>query len=509
MTETILAQVLNKRGLNKEQIKNKRLKVLNFPELDKAYNDVMMELFINCKDEVRIGVLYDVDVDGIMSGYILTDFFKRAGKNKVFSFINPEKQHGLVKESMEWVEEVGLDWLFIVDAGSGNAEEINQLVNKGVKVVVLDHHEYEKKPLNKGAWLVNISDHEELPKLSGCGVTYRFIEKFAHALQMDVRDYEIFVGITVLSDMCDMLDNENRFYVKRAYDNYHYNPLLKQFAFYGSKKNFFSFSFIPYINALIRIGEEKRAIVIMNNSNSVARNKGILADSIQVKEKQKEKIERLKKLSKVIVKEGFTLCLRTEAQEINEFGEKEEFGTINGLLANQLLQEYGQPALVVKNFKTDAEDYWRGSFRGNYYGKTLLTEWNFLAQGHEHACGLKINSEHFKKFSKEFKLDDSLKDSVQKDSDILKPLAKLTDSEMLQIAQFNEYTGTGLPPIVVEFTNNFFNIIEHSEQTEKSIKSVLTNGWQVLDFKMREEDETLKVIPTLSMDKKGFTLIRE
>src|SRR5699024_9007938 len=128
------------------------------------------------------------------------------------------------------------DWLFVVDAGSGDSEYINKLTESGIKVVVLDHHPYEKNKEinNKMSWILNVVDKPNLPKLSGCGVVYRFVEKLGKLFEDLTGQYEKYVGITVLSDMCDMSEPENRYYVKRSYEEYRGNSFLQQFKFYGS-----------------------------------------------------------------------------------------------------------------------------------------------------------------------------------------------------------------------------------------------------------------------------------
>ncbi|MFV1457738.1 hypothetical protein, partial [Bacillus mycoides] len=122
--------------------------------------------------------------------------------------------------------------MFVVDAGSGDTKALNFLAEKwGVKVVVLDHHPYKRKtPLVKdGVWVINPIDHEHLPHLSGCGVVYRFIEQLGKQFKVMTEMYEKYVGITVLSDICDMRDAENRYYVRRAYAEYRANYMFNQF----------------------------------------------------------------------------------------------------------------------------------------------------------------------------------------------------------------------------------------------------------------------------------------
>ena len=497
--KSLLAKVLEKRGISLKDFKFEKYPNLieNFPELENAIKDTLEELFYDAPADIEIGVHYDVDSDGLFAGYIMEDFLKRMGFTEVHNFINPLKKHGIVEETIEWAIEKNLKWLFVVDSGSTNYDEIRYLTEKGIKVVVLDHHPYTEQELPENAWLVNISKYPNLPDISGCGVTYRFIEGVADAFEnMIVDDYEVFVGITAISDMMDMRDSENRYYVRQAFEGRSSTELFRKIPFWGSNMSFYGWQLVPYLNAMIRIGAEKRAVRVVNNMNDRIQMARTEAEIKRIKGLQKDFMSELEQRSKIKENDHVVLCLRIGEDKLR---------TLNGLVGNQLVSKYGKSALVLAYNKEI--DRWSGSFRGFQFTNKELTEWGFECKGHPQACGASISHEGLLKFFKEatFPPYEKPKADIYVDED------EITDHDLLEIAQFNEYTGTGLPKILIGFKNGTDSIEAIDEVGNKNI--LILNKFEVIDFDQTTEigvnidKEDLIVTPTLSLD--GYQLFKE
>lgn len=483
---SIVEKVLKKRGIDESSLVFVKEDELDFPELNNVVNVLSTEFFL--KEVGKVGILYDVDVDGLFSGYILEDFFNRMGKT-VVNFINPMKKHGLVKESLKWVSKEKLDWLFVVDAGSSDFKAMKKCLEMGTKVVVLDHHPYKEKDYPDGIWVVNISKYPKLPPLSGCGVVYRFIEAVGKVFEIETKQYETFVGITVMSDMCRMDVPENRYYVQKAYEGNRATVFLKRFKFYGSYRSFYGWGVNPYLNALIRTGEEKKAVMTVNSMDRFAKMNRIPDDVKRVKARQIRMKEELLERGKVKKGKGVVFHLRHGVDEL---------ATLNGLVANQLLQEYGMGALVLAYDKEKL--VWRGSFRGLQFTNKELKKWGFKVKGHPHACGVVIDNEGLKKFFKEFKYTTEVS---REKADIYINPGELTREEWVEIAYFNEYSGTGMPEIVVSYKRGEDEI--DSENTEFGVRNLYMKDGEIKDF-TRGDTGDLRVIPVI--DKYGYQLIR-
>ena len=163
--------------------------------------------------------------------------------------MNTQKKHGLNQGVIDWVRETGIEFLFVVDAGSNDIEYHKMLSDMGVYVVVLDHHECNRIESVNNVFIVNCVLDSSLPKLSGAGVCYRFVEGLDREFGgSGVSQYEAWVGLTVLSDQCSLLDKENRYYLDCLYANYNNIDLFRAFSFWGSNFifDYFYFGVITY-----------------------------------------------------------------------------------------------------------------------------------------------------------------------------------------------------------------------------------------------------------------------
>lgn len=494
----LLQKVLTKRGVQESDLLPYKAPKLEFPKLQTTVNELFGLFFPN--PTAVTGILYDVDVDGLFSGAMLKDFFLRLRREAPLTTMNKQKQHGITAEVIEWVKTNNIEWLFVVDAGSGDHEAHSTLSQMGVKVVVLDHHPYEapSKTL-ANVWVVNPINDLHLPKLSGCGVVYRFIEQVAEMLAITVKDYEMLVGVTVLSDMCSMTDQENRYYVEQLYSNYPQNLLFKTVHeaghFYGSKQSLFTFKIIPFLNALIRIGQEETAMELVNNMHRQATMRRVPNMLSSVKTVQEDFKAQVRGTSTLKVKPHAVALLRKAEDD------SKHLNTVNGLLGNELTSEHKKDAFVIAY--NAATGLWKGSFRGVNATYEDLRAYGFKAMGHPQACGVEVNQENLKRFLNEFVPTKQNKRIADLDMES----GQLSASDLLEIANFNEMTGTNLQPIRFNMLRGMQNIQDSVTQGKREI--LLTEHEQIIDFGSSEAT-TLVFQPTLSKyEEAGYQLLRQ
>ena len=484
----LLKKIVKARGITKDELKKEKRSEFEWKELDDAVDFVVENLVLSA-EKLKVGVLYDVDVDGIFAGYIMEDYLDRKGL-KVIRYMNKKKRHGLNDRNVNTFIEDGIDWLFVVDAGSGDGEYIKKITNEGIKVVVLDHHPYENNvDLEEDKCrILNIIDKPELPKLSGCGVVYRFVERMSEMFDDLVGQYEKYVGITVLSDMCDMSDAENRYYVKRAYEEYRGNRFLQQFRFYGSGKSFYSFGVIPYLNACIRVGEERHAMDFVNSMNVVSKMNTVERDRNRVKDKQAKMVDDIYEVSKKYRLKDVVLFLRKE---------REELRTVGGLVCNKLLAEHNRPALVLNR----EDGIWKGSLRSNSFKRQVLEEYGFKTMGHDLACGVEVSNEDLKYFIKNFEYDGEID---KKKATFSVKIGKLSEKTWVDLAIFNEFSGVNMESIKVRLKDGVSGAL-HVDEVSKRKKDIVFSKGIVTDFTGKESDELI-VEPILRGD--TYQLVR-
>lgn len=395
-----------------KEVKGELLDTFPYEKLNKTAEYFADKYIVNNIDKnlanTKVGILYDTDVDGLFSGYTIEDTLSRLNFTTV-NYINPNKIHGLTKEGIQWALANDIDALFIVDGGSGDENTINTLTEYGIEVFVLDHHPFTSwKPKNKDlTHIMNVTDDMSLPQVSGCGIVYRFCEKLGKILDFDTDKYLRFVGLTVISDICSINVPENRFYVDYLYEYYEkygkQDWFYKQFTYYGSKKGLFGWSIAPFLNAMIRIGNEKQAVELVNSMNVMYKMNAIQRKIKSTKDIQKELLLLLEEQGQIVETEHTVIHLRRENKPISYNGVEREntyFSTLNGLLANKLLGKYNKNALVL--YLNEETKEWKGSFRGFTYTKHELMEYGLSTGGHDYACGVWGSPTAFKKFLKNF-----------------------------------------------------------------------------------------------------------
>lgn len=477
----LFERIYESRGVTVESLTPKKVEY-QWDEMAELVNDIKYKLLDGTQ---RIGVLYDPDVDGLMSGFILQDFLTRLNIN-ISRHMNQNKVHGLKDEAMAWVRDNQLSMVFIVDAGSGDGENINQLISEGVQVIVLDHHDYEEQPILDGGVIINAVNHLPVRETSGCGVVYRFLEYLGREYDIDTDKYEKYVGISILSDICSMRSADNRYFVEKAYEAVGTGHLFKAFDFYGSFSSYFSYKLIPFFNAMIRCNYIDGVLSLTDYFEK----RGLqtrLADYQFVRDEQKERVEKLKEVGEFIELDGLVFLIRPPQEQ--------NYKVFNGLVANQLIQQYEMGAIVAEyNPETNTLE---GSFRGYGYGKDVLEQWGITCQGHDEACGVSIPMERMEDILLNFSQEITRKITV----DFITTSNGLTEEEWMDLAWFNELYGKDLPLVLVQFEDEPVRVVKYMKK-----KDLYFKGVKVIDFGRDITDDKNIVQPLLSQN--SYQLIR-
>ena len=494
LKETTLESVIYERGWDTSLTFHKEER-LEWEKLDRYATDFVRDI----EDVDNVLVLYDVDVDGLFSGYFMENYLRTLGKN-VVQDMNENKEHGLsdIQRVLNKIRENNVGLVVIPDAGTNDTEQLNMIKDLGVKTYVLDHHEIEVDLVeDEYIKILNVSEDSRLPKISGAGVTYRFIEKLNEVFNKPIEQYENLVGITVLSDVCDMTEPENRYYVQRLYETCESVPFFKCFDFYGSYSSLISFKVVPFLNALIRTGKTDLAMKIVNNMWKERVLRSIVKPHIySVKEEQKNMVDELLTQGKVLKLDGMTVHIR-KGLENRE---------VNGLLANKLLGKYNQSCMVVGINPDDMSV--KGSFRGLNVDYDILKRYGFECMGHPNACGISINKEGFFNFKENFEVRQSeLRDKTLKSIDVTCLVDDIKESniELRRIALFNEYTGNNVIPIRIKL--NDFRFVTVEEINKPNFSEFYIEGVRVVDFNNIESDNMV-VEPVYDVTRGGYQLIR-
>ena len=146
--DNIIETVLLNRGIENPQ------EYLNLDEsCTNDYNDLEnINKAVECfekhfEDGDNIAILVDCDPDGYTSAALIYKYIKELDGNYPVHYIihKNNKAHGLARMGDGDFELPEGTKLFIIpDAGTNDAEECNRLIEQGIDIIILDHHEAEE-----------------------------------------------------------------------------------------------------------------------------------------------------------------------------------------------------------------------------------------------------------------------------------------------------------------------------------------------------------------------------
>lgn len=384
-------------------------------------------LVSNIQQESNTLVICDCDCDGFTAAALLinylNDSFPSFVQNNLKWYVHEGKQHGL-SDCMDYINQKDFKFIIVPDAGSNDYELHKELKDRGIDILVMDHHEAEC--VSEDACVINnqLSDYPN-KELSGVGVTWQFCRYLDRLLGTSYADYYIdLVALGNTGDMMSLTSIETKHLINKGFlpENIH-NPYIYEMW----QKNKFklgehitsidaAFYIVPMINAVQRSGsiEEKELLFKsmlksdafkMIPSNKRGHKPGeeerLVDQAVRMSTNVKNRQTRtqdagMELLEKKIEKEGLlkhkVLLFTLKDGQVDR--------NIAGLIANKLAAKYQRPCCVV----TETDDNYQGSARG--YETSGLTNFKDIceasgvewAQGHQNAFGVCIAADKLESF---------------------------------------------------------------------------------------------------------------
>lgn len=359
----------------------------------------------------------DYDVDGVTASVVLHDALKMAGLDNI-KIMLPNRftdGYGMSTKIVQAVTDNRVNLVFTVDCGSRNHEIIDELMEKGVDVVITDHHEcgetlptalaiVNPKRDDEAAWgYLQQEEGEkagkikaELRELAGVGVVFKLAQALVQAGLIRDGQEKWLLDLVTLGTICDSmrLVGENRRLCK-------YGTLviektrrvgLKELMMNSGVKKIsgdsVGYQIGPRLNAAGRMDTAEKALDLLmaQKRTDAAR----LASQLEIlnekrRQQQKSALDEIRKRglddSSVIVEQG------------------EWHEGVLGIIAGRLTEEYKRPAFVL----SECGGVLKGS--GRSFGDFNLAEALMACKdaiigggGHAAACGVKVASDGLSKF---------------------------------------------------------------------------------------------------------------
>lgn len=445
-----------------------------FDRLDKAI-----------KENEKIAILFDTDLDGTASGAIITRYLRNF-TNNIETYIDEGKQHGLIGQDIEKFFDV--DLLIVVDSLDKNELQYKKLYENKTDVIILDHHAIkESVPYDDYSILVSSQRKYSNPQLSGTGVTWKFCKYMDEQYLTGYADELVdLAACGLVGDMMDMTVMENRYIVSKGLSKI-YNPAIKKIVGgFEFNSTAISFSVAPIINASNRIGKNDIAMKAFIEDD----NKTLLKYMRELKicrVLQNEEVDR-------ILPEAINLCEEQKDKKMIVVFIDTDYG-ISGLLGNKLLERYQRPILILK----DCGDTYKGSMRAtgvDDFRKICNESGLAKADGHELASGIEIKKELLNEFT--IYIEETLpelKDDSTTNIDIQLDISDITRKMVDLIKKFDRISGTNFPPIKVYIDNicdyEIGNMSDYKHLTIKPNDYLLIIKWNYNGSFEKMEDHSL------------------
>lgn len=474
----------------------------------------------------KIGIIIDCDCDGLCSSAIMYKYiYDVIPFADVQYFIHRGKQHGL-SDDIEIPNDIQL--LIVPDAGSNDSEQCKLLKEKGIDVIILDHHICDKE--NPYAIVVNnqLSDNYSNKDFCGAGITYKFCKALDEENWTEYADkYLDLVALGNIADCMDIRSCETKYYINEGLKNIN-NKLFQQAISLqsysiGDNLNMHSIAFYisPMINAMCRCGDtdEKELLFkafIEKDETFKYKKRGeqeeidedIYTRAVRlcknVKAKQDKMIQKaLPNLKKSIEEKRMNLNPIMFVKSTEDIP-----NVLTGTIAMKLADYYNRPCLMLRKH---GKNLYGGSGRNfdtcpiDNLKDTLveLNEFEFV-QGHFGAFGVSIKAENVKNAIEKSKNTLSHLDFKSIPIDFIIEFEDLTINFIREIDNLKDFYGTGLkePYVFIKNIEILHNQCSLMGKEKNTWKVITDENIAIVKFKNDENDEMLKWIneETLSDD---------
>ena len=370
------------------------------------------------KENAKIRIIGDYDIDGIQSTYILLEGFRMLGADVDSDIPDRMKDgYGLNRNLIDRALEADVDTIITCDNGIAAAEEIAYAKSMGMTIVVTDHHEVPYTEIGAGRrYILPEADAVVDPKqedctypfkgLCGAAVAYKLVEALMEAMGKDVEDADYLmenVAIATIGDVMDLVD-ENRIFVKQGLDMLKRTENLGLKALMGctgvnvDKLSPYHIGFVigPCMNASGRLDTAKRALELLE-AKKVAEADLLAGDLKALNDSRKD-------MTAQAVEEAFIQVENSELKDADVLVVylPECHESLAGIVAGRIREKYYRPVFVL----TKGAEGLKGSGRSietwhMYEGlnrvKHLLSKFG----GHKMAAGLSMPEENLEQFRKE------------------------------------------------------------------------------------------------------------
>lgn len=416
--DPLIARIIRNRDIIDEKEITEYLyggkEALHNPHLLKNVDKAAEIIAEGIAEKKAMRIIGDYDIDGVNATYILLDGIRRCGGNVDAAIPDRMKDgYGINEHLIEQALSDGKELLITCDNGIAAINEINFAKEKGMTVVVTDHHEIPYRNTEQGKeFLRSNADAIVNPKQADCPypckgicgavVAWKLVQVLYERMDIPVEEADIFIenaGFATVGDVMD-LTGENRILVKLGLKALEHtkNPGMK--ALIAKNKlsdkplSAYHIGFVlgPCINASGRLDTAKRSLELLLERDEVKAS-ALAGELVELNESRKYMTQQeTQKALEQIEKEG------REKDKVLVVYLPECHESLAGIIAGRIREAYQRPVFVL----TRGEEGVKGSGRSieaySMFDKmTEVAELFTKYGGHPMAAGLSMREEDIDK----------------------------------------------------------------------------------------------------------------
>ena len=374
--------------------------------------DQAIEILIHkIREQKKIRIIGDYDVDGICSTYILYKGLSLCGA-KVDTVIPHRMKdgYGINEQLIENAIQDEIDTIITCDNGIAAKEAFAYAKSSNITCIITDHHEvpYEEKEGNRVFILPEVDavvDPKQpdckYPYKNICGafVAYKLIEGMFEKLSIDSSHKKELLELAGFATICDVMEllDENRILVKTALkymsdsDNYGLKALIKVNNLDSKNLSSYHIGFIlgPCLNATGRLDTAKIALELLQSKSFV--------EAIPRATHLKELNDSRKEMTQQGIEQAIALIEKNHLQndKVLVVFLPDLHESLAGIIAGRIRERYGKPTFVLTKGEEDLKGSARSIESYNIYEemtkcKELFTKYG----GHKLAAGLSLKEEN-------------------------------------------------------------------------------------------------------------------
>ena len=413
--DRVLAELLATRGVESYE----QARAFFRPSLDQLHDPFLMKdmdlaverLHKAIESKEKVLVYGDYDVDGTTAVALVYSFVRRFTKE--LEFYIPDRYdegYGVSYKGIDWAAEHGCGLIITLDCGIKAIEKTEYARQKGIDVIICDHHLPENSLPRAVAVLDPKREDDNYPfdDLSGCGVGFKFVQAYSQKYGIEFESLIPLLDLLAVSIAADLVTmvGENRilshFGLKVLNESPRYG-LLAMIELSKLEQGHISmddivFKIGPRINAAGRMESGRLAVQLLTATNE--------SEAMELGEAINENNTERKNIDREITQEALEMvetgsCLACENATI-VYNPEWNKGVV-GIVASRLVEAFYKPTIVL----TRSNGFVTGSAR-SIVGFDLYEAIESCSDllenfgGHTYAAGLSLREENLEAFTQRF-----------------------------------------------------------------------------------------------------------